>query len=147
MKIVVALAAALLLLGFAQEVVAEKLAVQVTPGSTVTAEGISVRTERRGDGHIEFTVRRDPAKAQYHDRGATLQVNGPAGLVAKCSVQGSQDKQHMLYHFVVAPSHTEHSEFVLSEYSDGKLIGGGTIYTVRLKDFVPQDKDPAKKGK
>jgi hypothetical protein len=83
MKIVIVLAAAVLLLGLAPEVVAEKLVVHVKPGTTIAAEGISVRTERRDDGHIEFTIRRDPAKAEYHDRGATLQVNGPAGLIAE----------------------------------------------------------------
>jgi hypothetical protein len=138
MRPVVSLAAVAFVLGFASDAFAVKLAVHVTPQSSIAADGIDVAAARTEDGLVAFTIRRDPAKAEYQDRLATLRVNGPAGLIAECPLAASPQEGHLAYEFSIAAGNVAGSEFVLSEYPDREVLGRGVVFTARLADFVPQ---------
>ena len=121
----------------------EKMLVRVTPKSLTAIEGLSVKTERLDDGHVEFTIVRDPAKARWPARAGHLEVGLGDGPVARCSLEPEESPGGVAYSFVVSPDALAHSKFVLTEVQgggDGELIiGGGTYYEMQLGDFESKD--------
>ena len=155
MKVVSSLAVAALLLGFTPEALGVKLYHEVTKSSPE----LSIQAEKRNDGTVAFTLVRDPKASRYHGkfygRGAELRVSSPKGLVAKCTVEGTSEKNGIEYHFVLAADFVEHSELVLSEIDqtgiDGRkdvmLLGGGDLFHIKLKHFVPGPKPAGPESK
>src|SRR5688572_16025905 len=67
---------------------AVKTELKVTPENLKEFEGLSVAAERRDDGRVRFTIRRDPSKACWQRRTGDLHVAVDAGEVVDCSVHG-----------------------------------------------------------
>src|SRR5205823_4194720 len=93
---------------------AEKLEVEVTP-KALQAHGFSLKTDKRDNGHIGFTITRDLAKAQWPGRTAYLKVQGEGGLLAECKVAPERKGNQVTYWFSLAPPQVAHSRFTLWE--------------------------------
>ncbi len=113
--------------------------------------GFAVSSRKGDDGAIDVTVTRDVSEARKVDpasdlelrRYATLEVQGESGLIVRCSLQPKTGDGVVSYRFQLAPGYVAHSRLTVSEVDDYKeslrrehLIGGGTIFTMRLSDFV-----------
>jgi hypothetical protein len=124
-----------------------KTFVDLTPQGLRHHDGFEVETVKRDNGTIGFTVTRDPTKARWHGRDGRLEVHGKDGLIAECYVEGKEEGGKIRYWFAVMPDHLEFSSFTIAEIQTGevdgrqeKLLGGGTYYRMRLKDFQPTTK-------
>ena len=139
-----------------------KLLARMTPENLLAA-GFAVTIDRQQDGTLALTISRDLTKAPSYppdseltvSRSAYLEVSGPSGLRFKGGLAPSQNKNLVVYHFVLAGDSLSSSTFTLSEIDDYKdterrahLIGGGTIYEFRLADFArPDVRRDGKEGK
>ena len=100
------------------------------------------------NGKVAFIIKRDPSKASEPAdaklrlvRGACLSVIGRDGFVAGCPIAPETEQNGILvYRFELNDQYARSSRFVLSEIEDYRegtgYIGGGTVYTFRLIDFI-----------
>lgn len=116
---------------------------QVTPEYLEThPQAFAVKSERRDDGLVQFTVTRKPGKPHY--LVATLTIRRDDSLVAETSFPAFVREDSVVYHFAVRPEHLAQSEFEISERSFGDderrpvPLPGGTDYQILLKDFAPE---------
>jgi hypothetical protein len=145
MKCPVFAVAAISLLLIPSSAWAIKTLVDLTPEGLRHHEGFEVETVQRDNGTIGFTVTRDPAKARWQGRDGLLEVHGKDGLIGECYVEGKEEDGKIRYWFALKPENLEYSLFTIAEIQTGevngkqeKLLGGGTYYRMRLKDFQPK---------
>jgi hypothetical protein len=104
---------------------------------------VSVQTATREDGRIRFSVLRDPAKARFQGRDARIEVRGPGTMSVDATLQGSKDKNGLLYEITLSPDAAAHTLFVLSEEMEAspgranEVPVGGIFYRILVRDFVP----------
>jgi hypothetical protein len=140
----------LLLLTLCTDALAVKVHVDLT-AANLKQEGFTVQAVKREDGMIDVTVTRDLSKARSFDaasdlelvRTATLEVQGPEGLVVRCNLECQSVENAVVYRLQIAGKNLADSRLTISEIDDYKkrenrehLIGGGTHFTIRLGDVV-----------
>jgi hypothetical protein len=118
----------------------------VTRESIGHIEGLAIYAVQRDDGMIGFHVYRDPSKAEWQGRSASLEISDGQGAAVACQVQGAKQGDKIEFVVAVAPRLIEGAVFTLIEVqtdpnageNEEKLIGGGTYYRFRLSDFDDQ---------
>lgn len=145
MKPLLSIAAALVLLAPCPAW-AVKEQVDLTPERLKHVEGFEIEAVKRDNGTIGYTITRDPAKARWHGRDGMLKVHSKEGLASECYVEGKEEDGKIRYWFAVSPECLEYTTFTIAEVQTGdrdgkqvKLIGGGTFYLIRVKDFASRD--------
>jgi hypothetical protein len=131
-------------------VLAEKIKVDLTQDN-LKVHGFAVDTTRNTNGTIDVTIRRDLAKAHSLEPGsdlelvrtATLEVEGPTGIIVRCQLQGDTETGSVVYQFTIGHDQFSHTGFRLSEIDDYKksahrehMVGGGTIFELNLADLM-----------
>lgn len=125
------------------------VAEKVTPQWT-QKEGITMKTERRDNGTIGFTVTRYLDKApQYENqpelttrRVANLELRNTVESILQTIVAGKIKNNTAIYWFALSPQSIPNAHFSLSESPDYKdpakegAIIGGRIYEFDLSEFA-----------
>lgn len=65
-----------------------------------------------------------------------LDVRGELGQILRCSVQPSTKGRELIYSFDLDDEYAKSTWFILSEQFDDGQVGGGTVYSYRLIDFI-----------
>lgn len=128
---------------FCQPAFAVTLHFDMTPelagGKAVTMEPLDGSTTR-------FTIRirteNDPKlvdpRRPFVRRGS-LDVRGEHGRILLCSLQPKEQGRELIYTFDLENEHAKNSWFVLVEHFDDGQVGGGTVFSYRLVDFIDPD--------
>lgn len=94
-------------------------------------------------GRTRFSIRLDRAVDPKGNEGspfirrARLEIYGDSGLLVRCPVEGRVEKSgHILYTFELLDVYAKTSSLTIAEYEDNLQIGGGSIYSYRLLDFI-----------
>ena len=94
-------------------------------------------------GRTRFSIRRDRSVDPKGNEGspfirrARLEIYGDSGLLVRCPVEGRVEKNgHILYTFELLDACAKSSSFTIAEFEDNKQVGGGSIYSYRLLDFI-----------
>ena len=134
----------------ATQALGAKRAVELT-AENLPQEGFVISATRTPDGLIAVTLTRELAKSRTFDpaselqivRSTNLEIRDGEGIIARSSLEPQTNETTITYHFQLAPRYLAESRVVISEIDDYKkslnrehLIGGGTIFTLQLRDVV-----------
>ena len=145
--VIAALTAGLLTMAARQATALWRLA-QITPESlTFPRESFAVGTKDEGSLK-RFTVTitqkadRNPLPTPY----AKLSLNTKEDSIASVPVEGERDGAKVIYRFSVSPRALANSTFEVSvpnfprEPGKVEILGGGSIYAMKLQDFVAENR-------